>query len=95
MARFWHARVQRLSARSRASGDNSVSRLIRGYPAMLDPALLRANPAQLAERLRATRGIELPVEQIEQLEAERKRIQVRTQELQNLRNTRSMAIGQA
>jgi len=62
---------------------------------MLDPALLRANPAQLAERLRATRGIELPVEQIEQLEAERKRIQVRTQELQNLRNTRSKAIGQA
>jgi seryl-tRNA synthetase len=62
---------------------------------MLDPALLRANPAQLAERLRATRGIELPVEQIEQLEAERKRIQMRTQELQNLRNTRSKAIGQA
>ncbi|HWI24326.1 MAG TPA: serine--tRNA ligase [Lysobacter sp.] len=62
---------------------------------MLDPALLRANPAQLAERLRATRGIELPVERIEQLEAERKRIQVRTQELQNLRNTRSKAIGQA
>jgi len=62
---------------------------------MLDPALLRANPAQLAERLRATRGVDLPVEQIEQLEAERKRIQVRTQELQNLRNTRSKAIGQA
>jgi seryl-tRNA synthetase len=62
---------------------------------MLDPALLRANPAQLAERLRATRGVDLPVEQIEQLEAERKRIQVRTQELQNLHNTRSKAIGQA
>lgn len=62
---------------------------------MLDPALLRANPSELAERLRRTRGIDLPVAEIERLEGERKRIQVRTQELQNLRNTRSKAIGQA
>ena len=62
---------------------------------MLDPVLLRTQPAELAERLRATRGFELPVETLEQLEAERKRLQVRTQELQNLRNTRSKAIGQA
>ena len=60
---------------------------------MLDPALLRANPAELADRLRATRGFELDVSRLESLEAERKRIQVRTQELQNLRNTRSKQIG--
>jgi seryl-tRNA synthetase len=60
---------------------------------MLDPALLRANPAELAERLRASRGFELDVGRLEMLEADRKRIQVRTQELQNLRNTRSKQIG--
>jgi seryl-tRNA synthetase len=62
---------------------------------MLDPALLRSNLHELAARLRETRGFALPVEAIERLEADRKRIQVRTQELQNLRNTRSKAIGQA
>lgn len=62
---------------------------------MLDPQLLRTQPAELAERLKKTRGFELPVAYLEQLEAERKRLQVRTQELQNLRNTRSKAIGQA
>ena len=62
---------------------------------MLDPNLLRAQLAQTAERLRATRGLELDVAGLEQLEADRKRIQVRTQELQNLRNTRSKAIGAA
>src|SRR6478735_4051894 len=62
---------------------------------MLDPQLLRNQPAELAEKLRATRGFDLPVGYIEQLEGERKRIQSRTQELQNLRNTRSKAIGQA
>src|SRR5690606_39779591 len=41
------------------------------------------------------RGFDLPVAQLQALEAERKQIQVRTQELQNLRNTRSKAIGQA
>ena len=61
---------------------------------MLDPGLLRSDPATLAERL-ATRGFALPVERIAALEADRKRLQVRTQELQNLRNTRSKAIGQA
>lgn len=62
---------------------------------MLDPVLLRQQPAELAERLRATRGYELDVPAVEALEAERKHIQVRTQELQALRNTRSKAIGQA
>jgi len=60
---------------------------------MLDPALLRANPADLAERLRASRGFELDVGRLEALESQRKQIQVRTQELQNLRNTRSKQIG--
>jgi seryl-tRNA synthetase len=62
---------------------------------MLDPALLRTRPAELAARLRETRGFELDVAAVESLESERKQLQVRTQELQNLRNTRSKAIGQA
>ncbi|MCK6230499.1 serine--tRNA ligase [Stenotrophomonas indicatrix] len=62
---------------------------------MLDPALLRHQPADLAERLRTSRGFELDVSALESLEAVRKRIQVRTQELQSLRNSRSKAIGQA
>ncbi|KAF1015557.1 MAG: Serine--tRNA ligase [Stenotrophomonas maltophilia] len=62
---------------------------------MLDPALLRHQPADLAERLRSSRGYELDVSALESLEADRKRIQVRTQELQSLRNSRSKAIGQA
>ena len=60
---------------------------------MLDPALLRANPAELAASLRASRGFELDVGRIESLETQRKQLQIRTQELQNLRNTRSKQIG--
>ncbi|MCD0245345.1 serine--tRNA ligase [Xanthomonas melonis] len=62
---------------------------------MLDPALLRQHPADLAERLRSTRSFSLDTAELESLESERKRIQVRTQELQSLRNSRSKAIGQA
>lgn len=62
---------------------------------MLDPTLLRQQPAELAARLRETRGYALDPAALESLESERKQIQVRTQELQNLRNTRSKAIGQA
>ena len=62
---------------------------------MLDPNLLRANPAELAQRLKATRGYDLDVAALESLESTRKQLQTRTQELQNLRNTRSKAIGQA
>ena len=62
---------------------------------MLDPALLRANPAELAQRLQATRGYILDVSALESLESARKQLQTRTQELQNLRNTCSKAIGQA
>ena len=62
---------------------------------MLDPVLLRSRPAELARRLRASRRYALDVAALESLEAARKQLQARTQELQNLRNTRSKAIGQA
>ena len=62
---------------------------------MLDPSLLRQDPAALARRLRETRGFELDATALERLESTRKALQVRTQELQNQRNTRSKAIGQA
>jgi len=82
------------AAEKPGSRDNALS-----YPyivlAMLDPALLRQQPAELAQRLRDTRGYALDVAAFESLEADRKRIQVRTQELQSLRNSRSKAIGQA
>ncbi|MBS0218303.1 MAG: serine--tRNA ligase [Proteobacteria bacterium] len=61
---------------------------------MLDPQLLRTDPAGLATQL-ARRGYSLDVAVLERLEGERKSLQVRTQELQNLRNTRSKAIGMA
>ncbi len=62
---------------------------------MLDPALLRSRLAETAARLKETRGFELDVSAVEALETERKRLATGTQELQNLRNTRSKAIGQA
>jgi len=62
---------------------------------MLDPALLRGRLAETAERLRAARNFPLDVATIERLESERKALSTETQELQNLRNTRSKAIGQA
>ena len=62
---------------------------------MLDPALLRSRLADTAARLKQTRGFDLDVGAVETLEAERKRLSTETQELQNLRNTRSKAIGQA
>ncbi len=61
---------------------------------MLDPALLRTHLDAVAERL-AARGYALDRAAIEALETERKHVQTQTQELQNLRNTRSKAIGQA
>lgn len=64
----------------------------QSVPVMLDPALLRNQTAALAERL-ATRGFTLDTATLEALESERKEIQKRTQELQNLRNTHSKEIG--
>src|ERR1700761_1356566 len=60
---------------------------------MLDPALLRGQLHDVAERLK-TRGYDLDTAAIEELETQRKTAQTETQELQNLRNTRSKAIGQ-
>jgi seryl-tRNA synthetase len=62
---------------------------------MLDPVLLRGQLAETAARLAETRGYALDVAAVEALENERKRLATETQELQNLRNTRSKAIGQA
>jgi seryl-tRNA synthetase len=62
---------------------------------MLDPALLRTQTAELAQRLKDSRGFDLDVSRLAELESSRKQIQKRTEELQNLRNTRSKAIGQA
>jgi seryl-tRNA synthetase len=61
---------------------------------MLDPALLRGQLDSVAEKL-LTRGYDLDKATIEALEAQRKAVQTQTQELQNLRNTRSKAIGMA
>jgi len=62
---------------------------------MLDPALLRSHLAETAARLAETRGYMLDVAAVEALESSRKQLAMETQELQNLRNTRSRAIGQA
>jgi len=62
---------------------------------MLDPILLRGQLAVTAERLKTQRYFDLDVAALEACEAERKALQTRTQELQNLRNTRSKAIGMA
>ncbi|HEY9147863.1 MAG TPA: serine--tRNA ligase [Gammaproteobacteria bacterium] len=61
---------------------------------MLDPRLFRGELENTAAQL-ARRGFELDVAAIARLEAERKEVQVQTQELQNERNQRSKAIGQA
>jgi seryl-tRNA synthetase len=61
---------------------------------MLDPRLLRTNLAFVAEQL-ARRGVAVDTARIEDLEAQRKQLQTEVQELQNLRNTRSKAIGKA
>ncbi len=62
---------------------------------MLDPALLRTRLAETAARLMETRRFALDVSVVEALESTRKQLAMQTQELQNLRNTRSKAIGQA
>ncbi len=61
---------------------------------MLDPKFFRDELAWTAEKL-AQRGFHLDVNKIEQLEAQRKTLQIETQALQNERNNRSKAIGQA
>jgi len=61
---------------------------------MLDIQLLRNDLAGVSARL-ATRGFALDTEKFGQLEAKRKVIQTRTQELQAKRNSSSKLIGQA
>jgi seryl-tRNA synthetase len=61
---------------------------------MLDPKLLRTELENTATAL-ARRGYTLDTTFISTLEDQRKTLQVRTQELQNERNTRSKAIGRA
>jgi seryl-tRNA synthetase len=61
---------------------------------MLDIQLLRKDLANVAQRL-ASRGFTLETARIEALEAERKEIQTRTQELQARRNQLSKQIGMA
>ena len=61
---------------------------------MLDPRLLRNELQATAEHL-ARRGVRLDLQQITDLEAKRKALQVAAQELQNQRNSRSKQIGRA
>ncbi|MBT8116969.1 MAG: serine--tRNA ligase, partial [Gammaproteobacteria bacterium] len=61
---------------------------------MLDPKLLRADLAGVADKL-ARRGFTLDSAAIQSLEQRRKAIQVETQALQAERNTRSKNIGKA
>jgi len=79
------------------------SRIIRAFaaaggvhslriPPMLDIQLLRNNLDAVAERL-ATRGKPIDLSEFQALEAERKTLQTKTQELQAQRNTLSKQIG--
>jgi seryl-tRNA synthetase len=61
---------------------------------MLDAKLLRTELEETARRL-ARRGFTLDVERIGALESRRKAAQIRTQELQNERNSKSKEIGRA
>lgn len=61
---------------------------------MLDSQLLRENPQFVASQL-LTRGFKFDVAAFSALEERRKTLQVATQALQNERNTRSKAIGEA
>jgi len=61
---------------------------------MLDPKLLRAELDETAAKL-ARRGFTLNTEQFNNLEERRKVIQVKTQDLQSERNSRSKEIGKA
>jgi seryl-tRNA synthetase len=61
---------------------------------MLDPKLLRTDLETITANL-ARRGYEFPIVDYQSLEARRKELQVRVEELRNERNTRSKGIGQA
>ena len=61
---------------------------------MLESKLLRGNIDFVVEQLKR-RNFSFDVAEFNKLEDQRKVIQVQTQDLQNLRNTKSKAIGQA
>ena len=61
---------------------------------MLDPKLIRSELSSVAAQLKR-RGYELDVSAIEELEANRKECQVRTEQLQSERNAKSKSIGKA
>ena len=61
---------------------------------MLESKLLRGNIDFVVEQLKR-RNFSFDVAEFNKLEGHRKVIQVQTQDLQNLRNTKSKAIGQA
>lgn len=61
---------------------------------MLDPRLLRSQLEETAQRLKP-RGFVLDTDGYRVLESRRKALQVKAQELQNERNTRSKSIGRA
>ncbi|WP_404402806.1 serine--tRNA ligase [Idiomarina seosinensis] len=61
---------------------------------MLDAKYFREELEQTTEQLK-TRGFELDVDTVQKLEQQRKQIQVRTEQLQAERNSRSKAIGKA
>ncbi|MDR3478725.1 MAG: serine--tRNA ligase [Gammaproteobacteria bacterium] len=61
---------------------------------MLDPKLIRGDLQAVSEQLKK-RGVVLDVVRLNTLEEQRKALQVKTQDLQNERNIRSKAVGQA
>lgn len=61
---------------------------------MLDPKLVRTNPEAVAEALKK-RGFTLDVAQLKALEEQRKSVQVKTESLQQERNSRAKNIGKA
>jgi seryl-tRNA synthetase len=61
---------------------------------MLDTKLVRTNPEAVAEQL-VKKKFEFPTERYNELESQRREVQVQTENLQNERNTRSKSIGKA
>ena len=61
---------------------------------MLDPKILRNDTLQVAQKLKR-RQFDLDVEELSQLEDQRKTLQVKTQDLQSLRNNSAKSIGKA
>ena len=61
---------------------------------MLDPKLIRSDLASIAEQLKK-RNFDLDVAALDQLESRRKDCQVKTEELQSERNSKSKSIGKA